>query len=133
MEKLRPYNELTPEQEMKKDIDIFLDFLEKIWERFGDIDMDTGEKLANMHKVFNIEKIEQILHYLENIKQKAEALGNEDINKIFMPLDMSLFEYKLCFEENLNNLSEGERVNMGGRLMRAIASLVASRKFFSEK
>ena len=115
-------------------MDNFLDFLEKIWSQAGNLKIDNEELLLNIDKIFTEERINQVLLLMENIKNKAEEPKNDEIKKIFMPLDFALFEYKVNLENNnYQYLTKDEKIKIGGNLIRAMLSLTASRNYFSEK
>jgi len=132
MENIKTYNEKSADQEMREEINKFIDFLDKISNEIVNVRSDIGvEKLfLNMQKIFTEERVTQIMGYLQDIENKAEHLGNNDIPKIFSPLKLSFQEFQLSFK---NNLSDTYKTIMGSRLYNAIFNLTAARKFFSEK
>lgn len=133
MEKVKILDEITPEQELRNEINNFIDFLDKIYEKTRDMDLDSETALTNMHKIFTKDRIEHLLNLMENLEVKAGNLKNNNVKKIFVPLNSGLSSLKYALEKNLyDNVSKDFKINMGAKIYQSMVSLIAARDFFSK-
>jgi hypothetical protein len=134
MEEIKQNNEIVLEQELKEELDRLFDFMEEMINRIDETNIDTKELLANMNNIFTKERIGEIVKYSDSIEEKAKSFGNKEIHSMLMPFDSALFQLKYALENNLyNNLPENKKIDIGGQLIKSMKSLIATRKFFSDK
>jgi len=123
----RIYKE-AKEEEIREEIDKFIDFLEKLSSEIETKDID----FKDLDKVFTSEKIELMLKYLNNIAEEAKQTnGKKVIVRLLFSLSANLDSLDYLTKE-CKNLDVNERISRVGRIYGSITSLVAARKYFTD-